>query len=191
MFGLPLVIRLGRDGRWPAFPTGSRMLSRTRPNVRLFLGSLRNASSESVLRGYLVQLRAIDQLDIGHWRLVTGTIAALDDSQIPPRPNPIARAKLREQLCHAALIAKPGECDPPIGDTVDLGTRDQWLNDSSKLLGFRQRRSDQLMPHERNRHVAKHRVIVTSISIEMPAGFSMSHDVRSSSTSAWPAFTDT
>src|SRR5262249_1649266 len=72
-------------------------------------------------RGLLVlgcfrRLRAVDQLDQRHRRLVADAEAELEDAQVPARTRLVARAELVEELHDDVTIAQPVECEAAIRD---------------------------------------------------------------------------
>src|ERR1700741_5032393 len=72
-------------------------------------------------------LRTIDQLDVRHRRVVAGPEAAAEHAYLAPRAAVVARAELGEELGHDVAIAQPREGDPPVGEAVVLGARDEGL----------------------------------------------------------------
>ena len=72
---------------------------------------------------------AIDELDKGHRRPVTRTIAAFQDTQITTRAFAIAWTQLSEQLANRRVAAQTRKGKAPFGDAVVLGHRNQRLGD--------------------------------------------------------------
>ena len=55
--------------------------------------------------GFACRLRAIQQLDVGHWRVVANPEAALEDTQVPALALTEAWTKLDEKLADCLLVA--------------------------------------------------------------------------------------
>src|SRR5690606_29314539 len=82
----------------------------------------------------LGRLRAVDQLDVGHRRVVAGAEAALQDAQVATRTGRVTRAQDGEQVAHRFLVAQAREGEAAVGDAVDLGQGDQRLGDAAQFL---------------------------------------------------------
>lgn len=106
-------------------------------------------------------------------------MTTLDDANVSPRSRAISRTEFCEQLRNTPLIPQPSESQPAIGNRVDSRPSNQWFHNALQLLRLRQSCPDQFVLHKRCRHVPEHRVVMGTISIEMPAGFSVSHCLRS------------
>src|SRR5262245_13465585 len=85
------------------------------------------------------RLRAVDQLDQRHRRLVADAEAELEDAQVAARTRLVARAELVEELHDDVAIAQPVEREAAIRDRRRLAERDQRLRDTAQLLRLRQR----------------------------------------------------
>src|SRR3954470_20518220 len=85
------------------------------------LARLRSISS-LIARG---GARTIDELDVRHRRGIADAEAALQDARVAALALAITRAELDEELADRDLVAKTREREATIGDTVDLGERDE------------------------------------------------------------------
>src|SRR5690606_36050060 len=79
-------------------------------------------------------LRATDQLDVRHRRVVAGTEAALEDTQVAAGTLLVAWSEFDEQLTYRFLVTQAREGKSAIGDAVGLGERDQRLGHPTKFL---------------------------------------------------------
>ena len=86
-----------------------------------------NARCMSLGRGFACRLRAIQQLDVGHWRVVANPEAALEDTQVPALALTEAWTKLDEKLADCLLVAKTRKCKAAVRNAVGLGQGDQRL----------------------------------------------------------------
>src|SRR5471032_866261 len=81
-----------------------------------------------------LDLRATDQLDIRHRRIVAGTETALEDTQVTAGTLAVTRAQLDEQLADRFLVTQARERKAAIGNTVGLRERDQRLRHAAQFL---------------------------------------------------------
>src|SRR5690606_16822111 len=91
------------------------------------------------------RLRTVDQLDVGHGRIVASAEAALEDAQVATRTARVTRAERGEQVADGFLVAQAREGEAAVGDAVDLGQRDQRLGDAAQFLGLGQGGLDQFV----------------------------------------------
>jgi hypothetical protein len=80
-----------------------------------------------------------------------------------------------KQFSNRCIVAKPVESQSPTGYIVGFGQGYQWFRHPPQLFGLWQGRFDHLVMNQRGRHVAKHRISVAAIPIEMPSGFAVAH----------------
>src|SRR5690606_29969350 len=120
-------------------------------------------------------LRPVDQLYVGHRRVVAGAEAALEDAQVTARTTGIARAERGEQVAHRFLVAQAREGQATVGDAVGLGQRDQRLGDATQFLRLRQGGLDEFVLEQRSGHVGEHGVAVGTGAVELAAGLLVAH----------------
>ena len=83
-----------------------------------------------------LRLRAINQLDIGHGRLVASAIAALQDTDIAARAGLVRGTQLGKQLAHSFFTARAVEGKAAVGHAVVLGQGYQRLSIAAQLLAL-------------------------------------------------------
>src|SRR5690554_753403 len=78
------------------------------------------AGRGSLLGGGFLALddRTIDELDVGHGRVVAGAEAALEDTDVTARTLDVTRTQLVEQLADRFLRAGAGESQTTVGDEI-------------------------------------------------------------------------
>src|SRR5205814_10265987 len=89
---------------------------------------------------FFLLLRAVEELDQRHGRVVALAEAVLEDAQIPAVARLVARAELVEELPDDVAVPQPIEGEAPVGERRVLAERDDGLGDAAQLLRLRQRR---------------------------------------------------
>ena len=120
----------------------------------------------------------VHEFHISHWSPIATPETAFDDSHVSTMPSTVTRSQFSEQFRNTRTIPKSREGQPSIGHRIRFRPRDKGLHKPPQFLCFRQRRPDQLVLHERSRHVPEHRMIMGPASIQVPTGFSVSHRLR-------------
>ena len=93
-------------------------------------------------------LEAVEELDVGHGRVVAGAIAAFQDAEIATRAGLKPRADFGKQLPDDFFVSQTCEREAPGVYGVVLGERDQGLGHAPEFLCLRQRGFDQFMPEQ-------------------------------------------
>src|SRR5690606_19607611 len=127
---------------------------------------------EDLLRS---SLRAVNQFDVGHRRIVASAEAALEDAQVATRTLAVARAEFDEQRADGFLVAQAREGETTVGDAVLLGQGDQRLGNATQLLGLGQGSTDGTVLDDRRGHVGEHRIAVGTGAAEFAAGLLVAH----------------
>ncbi|CEE60721.1 conserved hypothetical protein [Xanthomonas citri pv. citri] len=152
-------------------PSTSNKKARRVPGFsRIFIEAIR------LLGHFFGNDRTVDQLDIRHRRIVAGTEASLQDAQVAAGTGRVTRAQFDEQLAHGFLVAQASKCQTTIGNAIDLADGDQRLGDATQFLGLRQGGLDQLVLEQRGGHIAEHGFAVCAGTVELTAGFLVTHE---------------
>src|SRR5690554_712451 len=135
------------------------------------------AGRGSLLGGGFLALddRTIDELDVGHGRVVAGAEAALEDTDVTARTLDVTRTQLVEQLADRFLRAGAGESQTTVGDAILLGQGDERLDDATQLLGLGQGCLDDLMLDQRHAHVLEHGLTMRAGPIQVTTTLTMTH----------------
>ena len=97
---------------------------------------------------YLVihlRYRTVYKLNVGHWRLVTSTEAALENADITSGTLLIPRTQLSEELANSLFRTHAIKSESAVGDTVVFSQSDEGLCLTAELLCFGNSRFDQLV----------------------------------------------
>src|SRR5688572_8356285 len=119
--------------------------------------------------------RTVDQLDVGHRRIVASAETALEDAQVAARTGLVTRAEGREQRADGFLVTQAREREAAIGNAVGLRQRDERLGDATQLLGLGQGGADEAVLDQRGGHVGEHGVAMGTGAAELTAGFLVAH----------------
>src|SRR5882672_10645672 len=124
-----------------------------------------------LLRG----LRPIEKLDQRHRRIVALPESVLEDTQVPSVSLRVARAELGEELGHYAAVAQPVESEAPVGERRLLAEREDGLDDAPQLLRLGERGVYDLVPQERNGHIAQHRQAMAAGAVQLSQSVAVTH----------------
>ena len=102
----------------------------------------------------------INQLHVGHRRIVALPVSTFQDPQVSTRSVLIVGAKVIEQFSNDLSIPQSGKCPAAICHTRVFGQGDERFRHSSQLFGLGQGRTNLLVFEQRVGHVAEHRLAV-------------------------------
>src|SRR6476661_1118328 len=123
--------------------------------------------------------RPVDELDVGHRRIVACAETALEDTQVTARARLVARTEFDKQLADGLLVAQAREGEATIGDAVGLAHGDERLGDAAQLLRLGQRGADQFVLDQRRGHVLEHRLAMRAGAAEFASGSLVAHGLDS------------
>jgi hypothetical protein len=121
-------------------------------------------------------LRAINQLNISHRRVITWAETALHDTQVATWTGFVTRPKLNEQLTDGFFVTQARHGQTAVGHAIDFADGDQRLGHAAEFLGFRQGGADQFVLEQRRCHIDEHSFAVGAGAAEFTAGFLVTHD---------------
>src|SRR5690606_17290241 len=118
---------------------------------------------------------AIDELDHCKRRIVAKAEASLHDAKVATVARRIARGKRVEQAANQLVITDGRDRLAAGVKIATLAKGYQLLHDRAKFLRLRKGGDDLLMLDERGRHIGEHGLTVARGSVQLAAGFSVTH----------------
>src|SRR5690606_11210154 len=119
--------------------------------------------------------RAVNQLNISHGSLVTGSEAALENTNITTGTSFVPGAKLIKKLTYRLLAAQAAKGQATIGNGIRLRQSDHGFSKCPQLFRFGQRGFDNFMLDQGGNHVAKHGATVSACLVELSSTITMTH----------------
>ena len=120
----------------------------------------------SALGDLVIRAWTVNQFNVGHHRIITSAVAALENTQIATGAVLVTRAQFFKELANRFLVAQAIERGAAMRHAVVFCQGDQGLGHATQFLCLGQSGLDELVLDKAIGHVAEHRFTVRSVPVQ-------------------------